>query len=259
MNFLTVFSETTEPFRKISLFLMKFKISSMKSLFSISIFFLFLICSNAQESTLQPPDYDLIENNVNNKDSQFYYPNLLSRFKTFDKTLTINDYHHLYYGFLFQKEYDPFYQFEKEKELNELLKDEPKPEKIPEIISLINESLQSFPIDLTNLFYLSYLYDSTGNTEMAEKISDSIIALINVISQTGDGKSCETGIHVIMMDDEYFLFDIWGIKSEGQSLINEDKQTCDLLKFKQPDGKEGGVYFEISKMWEKEAEIWNGK
>src|SRR5690606_25506794 len=50
-------------------------------------------------------DYSQIKQNIQNKNSAFYYPALLERFNAFDSTLTTKDYMHIYYGFAYQDAY----------------------------------------------------------------------------------------------------------------------------------------------------------
>ena len=81
-------------------------------------------------------DYPLIEKNINDPDSKFYYDKLLSRFKKWDTTLTFEDYVHLYYGYSCLPEYYPYQNSDFEKKYNEFMKMEPS--------SSINDSILKY-------------------------------------------------------------------------------------------------------------------
>ena len=70
-----------------------------------------MISVSAQDSTLyrpQVPDNDQILKDVLNGMSPYYYPVLFMRYMEGDTTLTLEDYRHLYYGYAWQPEYEPF-------------------------------------------------------------------------------------------------------------------------------------------------------
>jgi hypothetical protein len=76
------------------------------------LFIIFLLITigiaNSQELTFQKPDYDLIKKDIQDSSSAFYYPKIMSRLLVYDTTLTIEDYRHLYYGYIFQNDYKPY-------------------------------------------------------------------------------------------------------------------------------------------------------
>lgn len=70
--------------------------------------------------TVNVPDYQQIKKDINKKDSEFYYPELLRRFQEADTTLSFEQLRHFYYGTATRPEYNP-YQFDLSKALNEAL------------------------------------------------------------------------------------------------------------------------------------------
>jgi hypothetical protein len=59
----------------------------------------------------------LIQKNIENKNSEFYYPELLKRLKQNDTLLTGEQYRHLYFGYTFQKNYKPYKTYKKAEEM----------------------------------------------------------------------------------------------------------------------------------------------
>ena len=54
------------------------------------------------------PDYDYLKTVINDKSSPFYYPKLLKRFAAADTSLSIEELHCLYYGYVLQPDYNPY-------------------------------------------------------------------------------------------------------------------------------------------------------
>ena len=59
-----------------------------------------------------PPDYERLSKLVNDPQGPYYYPDLVRRFAQADTTLTLEQMHCLYYGYVFQKDYDPYIQMD---------------------------------------------------------------------------------------------------------------------------------------------------
>ena len=57
-----------------------------------------------QEHKMVTPDFVKIEAEIKNENSNFYYPKLFERYLKGDTTLTVEDYHYLYFGYSFQDE-----------------------------------------------------------------------------------------------------------------------------------------------------------
>lgn len=195
----------------------------------------------SQDFLFQIPDYKQIEKEVNDKESDFYYPVLMRRFKAYDTTLTNSQYRRLYFGYVFQKEYSPYSPFSKEDELRKYYSGEFDSSQYPKVIELLNEALDEFPLSLDAMGLLAYVYRLSGDTAMDDRIQANVGGLMSAIMGSGDGTKCETAFHVITVSDEYFLLNMLGVQSEEQSLIN----GCDFLKIKGEGFKIPGLYFDV--------------
>ncbi|MBQ2395013.1 MAG: DUF4919 domain-containing protein, partial [Alistipes sp.] len=58
-------------------------------------------------SFAQTPDNDRIKAEIENPQSQYFYPNLMARYELGDTTLTLDEFHYLYYGFAYSPKYNP--------------------------------------------------------------------------------------------------------------------------------------------------------
>ncbi len=198
------------------------------------------------EEVKEVPDYNAIKTEIEKKNSDSYYPKLLSRFREYDNTLTLKDYRNLYYGYVLQKNFDPYYVNPNEEKLQKYYSsDELNQKDYESFIRLANASLKENPFDLRILNFLAYVYHLKGDDDMAKKISNNFQNILQTIFSTGDGLQCETAFHVISVSHEYVLLNMLQLERDSQSLIGD----CDYLAFEK--GKYGvdGLYFNISKLY----------
>lgn len=146
-----------------------------------------------------PPDYEQIKKAISDPSSAYYYPNLLLRFKSYDPTLSGEDYKYLYYGYVFQKGYDPYMKSPYEKKVFSKKKHAQtfSEKDYQKKIDLVNKSLDIYPLDLRMLYHLCVLYNYKGDKDMVKKTYERVHQIILVIRSTGEGQDCESACHVI--------------------------------------------------------------
>lgn len=220
---------------------------NIKAFFSF-FFIALLSLVQAQKLEFKAPDYSLIQKNIQNKNSEFYYPTLLKRLKQNDTLLTGNQYRHLYFGYTFQKEYRPYKTGKKAEEVAKYYRGEGISEKdLSKGIQLFQDALDENPLDLRAMNYLAYLYHLTHDDDTAKKIAGSFHGLLGAILTSGDGLKCETGFHVISVTDEYVLLSRFQMETKSQS--NNGK--CDYQEFEKDKYKIPGFYFDVSRFYGK--------
>ncbi|OHX68392.1 DUF4919 domain-containing protein, partial [Flammeovirga pacifica] len=143
--------------------------------------------------------YDQIYLSISDESSDFYYPKLLERMFQLDTLLTDEEYHHLYYGYVFNESYDPYGETSQNDELEKLdnSEDEWTEEQMHRYISLANKSLVEFPIDLRLINMLAYCYKLNGQEEKCNQLSIIFHGFLRTIINSGDGVTSETAFHVI--------------------------------------------------------------
>lgn len=196
----------------------------------------------SQTKEYEAPDYKVIQKNIENKDSEFYYPKLMDKLKANDTLITNDQYKHLYFGYTFQKDYHPYKTSENEKKLNSYFqKKDLKKSDYAEIIKISNAALNDFPLNLRVMNFLAYIYHLDGNEAMAKKVSHNLYGLFGAIFSSGDGRDCTTGFHVITVSHEYVVMNILQLEIASQSLSGD----CDYLSLEKDKYKLSGVYFNI--------------
>lgn len=204
--------------------------------------------SFSQQKEYEAPNYKFIQKNIENKDSEFYYPKLMDKLKANDTLITNDQYRHLYFGYTFQKEYHPYKISENEKKLIPYFQSKDlKKSDYAEIIKISNASLKEFPLNLRVMNFLAYIYHLDGNEAMAKKVSHNFYGLFGAIFSSGDGRDCKTGFHVISVSHEYVVMNILQLETASQSLSGD----CDYLSLEKDKYKLPGVYFNITKLKEK--------
>lgn len=81
-----------------------------KFIFTIlaAIITLMALPSLAQKLEVKPVDFDTIKAATQDSKSKFFFPKLMKAFESNDTTMTFEEYRYLYYGYVFQEDYNPF-------------------------------------------------------------------------------------------------------------------------------------------------------
>jgi hypothetical protein len=223
----------------------------MKYILTLS-FLLIVYCNvHSQQLRYQKPDYDLINKEIQDSSSKFYYPKLMSRLVVFDTTLSEAEYRYLYYGYIFQKEYQPYWTSPDEENLTKFYRSDKIKEKDYDlIIKLASHSVKEFPFDLRQMNFLGYVYHLKGDEEMAKKVAYRFHGIFGAILSTGDGETCETGYHVISVSHEYVMLNYFHSQMKQQALEGD----CDYLELVKDERNIDGIYFNIKQLFEKNSE-----
>lgn len=209
----------------------------------------------AQDISFVKPDYNLIKKEIQDSSSSFYYPKLISRLKTYDTTLTKDEFRHLYYGYIFDKNYEPYWRSDNEKELLKYYRGEKMNEKdYDKVIELATKSIDEFPFDLRPMNFLGYIYHLKGDEAMARKTARRFHGTMSAILSSGDGKTCETGFHVISTSHEYVILNMFQFQLKSQSVDGEG--NCDYMALNKDQRNIEGIYFNIKKLFEKNKETF---
>ncbi|MGV8947580.1 MAG: DUF4919 domain-containing protein [Lutibacter sp.] len=215
-------------------------------------FLMIVLCNvNSQQLPPQKPNYDLINREIQDSSSNFYYPKLMSRLLAFDTTLSKGDYRHLYYGYIFQKEYQPYWTSPDEENLVKFYRSKKVSEKDYDlIIKLASHSISEFPFDLRQINYMGYIYHLKGDEEMAKRVIYRFHGILDAIMSSGDGKTCETGFHVISVSHEYVMLNMFQFQMKQQALIGD----CDYMDLVKNERNIDGIYFNIKQLFDKNLE-----
>ena len=218
-----------------------------KSLF-ILLFSFCVLFSKAKENSYVSPDYSLIKKLTKDKNSEYYYPLLFSRYQKMDTTLKANDYKMLYYGYFFQSNYieqgsSAFYN----DSIRQIMhKDQLTQTEWKKLIYLVNNYMQTAPFDLQKVKLLFVAYHNINDEYNASLYRTRLEMLIKTILATGDGKTEKSAFHVLQVGDEYAIVSILGFDFTGEEVTTENK--CDFLRVANNMDGLKGIYFDVNQI-----------
>lgn len=168
-------------------------------------------------------NFSKIRSEIQDPNSQYYYPSLLKRIWADDTTLELKHYKRLYYGSVFQDYYHPYGASDAKKEFSQIYSDK----KHKEAISKGKEVLSENPVDIEVTLKMIYSYLELKDTAAAKIYGHKYFGFLDVIYSSGDGQTPQTAFVVISVDDEYRIVGDLGLNVRAQMLIDD----CDLLIF----------------------------
>lgn len=91
--------------------------------------------------------------------------------------------------------------------------------------------------------FLAVSCEMTGDAACMQREEQIAASLMRSVTDTGDGKTCNTGWEVISIDEEYYILGAIEAQKKGQRLVR-DKHTCDEIQA-EFNGKNVTFYFNI--------------
>lgn len=211
----------------------------------LTLLFLLIVGSSfSQMGSAGKPDYKAIEKAIAKKKSPYYYKNLFKRYLKGDSTMTMEEERHLYYGFTFQDEYNPYGRSEYEDSLQSFFsKDTLMHEDYLKLITVTNKIIENNPFNIGALSYRTYAYKVTDQEEEYLRSRTQMYLILRVILTSGDGMSEETAFYVISVPDEYEVLSALEYSFSGsQTLVGQ----CDYLTIVENTEDIEGLYFNVS-------------
>lgn len=132
-------------------------------------------------------DFENILKESKNKNSDFYYENLLVRYEKADTLLTDKQVLSLLIGYTDNKFYKPYSDLNFGRNLYKLNDEEKFDEAIKDGLVFI----KNHPFDLKSLFELSYAYYKKGNQPLADSYQIKAVLIFKAMMFSGDGKSID--------------------------------------------------------------------
>ncbi len=224
---------------------------------SLAVLLVFDSCSTSKKTTTRKgdanitanaPDYKRIEKEINMKESEFYYPELLRRFQAADTTLSLEQIRHFYYGTATRSEYDPYKMAKIDALRQAFEKDTPSKEDWEKAANEIDKELETDPTNIRFHLYKYIIYSNLYGPE-SEKTFDAhnqVVMLLSAVTSTGDGSSKEKAFHVISVADEYGILEIFGLSPTMQSLVEDKGQSYDVMDLQENKYGLKSMYFNIT-------------
>ena len=205
--------------------------------------------SISQYSEFLVPNYEWLGRTINDPSSPFYYPSLLKRFAEADTSLTIEEIHSLYYGYVLQKDYSPYLHLEEEDQAREILNQDKVTKKDAEkAIKLLDKAVEKAPMHLRLYMYLHYARTLVYGEDSKPVNDDAFryVALISAIAASGDGSDYESAFHVAIVAHSYNFMNYYGFKPTGQSLQSNKGQQFDVFPLEENEFDYDELYVNVT-------------
>jgi hypothetical protein len=198
----------------------------------------------SQNSRHIAPDFEAIKAEIEDEESDMYYPVLLERFEDGDTSMTLDETRHFYFGYRFQEDYRPYGRPSKMDALMKVVKQKNHKKKhFKKIVSYASQVLKEEPLNINAMSYKLYALRKTNQPERYVQLFSQMRIVFDAISSTGDGLTKETAYHVVYVAHEYNMLDYLEYDFGGkQSLV----YPCDLLNLAANDDGIEALYFDVS-------------
>ncbi|MDE6109725.1 MAG: DUF4919 domain-containing protein [Muribaculaceae bacterium] len=200
-------------------------------------------------AALGKPDLEAIRAASIDEHSQFYYPTLMRAFLRNDTSMTSTEYQYLYYGTLFQEDFDPYRQPAHPEQLEALAplfaKDNLTRAERQRILDYAIEAVDDDPMNLRQINNRIYGYEQKGNTNLARIWQNKLNHLLLVIAASGTGADKENAWIVVSPQHEYDVLNFKGLKATGH---NFEPPYYDYIEVEHSDKQPAGYYFNIEEL-----------
>lgn len=197
---------------------------------------------------VRPVDFKKIKDITLDPKARFFYPNLMRDFMSNDTTMNFEAYRDLYYGFIFQEDYDPFRKSEYSTKVEQLYyKQTLSRAECDSIEKYAELSLADNMFDFDQMKYHIYALRQKKKYARADVRQFRLDRLIAAIMSSGKGTEQEPWV-VIFPEHEYNIVNYLGyIAREHQDLAGG--MECVVARKKPDDpSTEKRFYFDVSWM-----------
>ena len=220
----------------------------MKSLLLFGMGMFLLFYSYGQQ--ISNINFAEIEEQTLDSSSSFFYPKLVARLASFDTTLSLEDFTHLYFGNVYTEAYNPYGESEYHEDFLQAYREG----RFKEAITFGKKILAENPVNIKITLRMAVCYHSIDQLDTAKLYGFQYAHFLLSILSSGDGASTETAFVVIKIADEYTLMDDMGLTATSQSLISDptngptDLMTISKKGQKKRKGKKKikALYFNVS-------------
>lgn len=205
-----------------------------------------LLCTSISSWGISPPDMEAVRDSISNPSSPLYYDRLFDRYSKSDSTLTLNDYHYLYYGYADQIEYMPLLDNSARGELEEIMSGQmtATEEDYRRAISLCTKLLEIEPFNPRDLNALAYLYAMTGNEEGAAEQMHKLQMIVTTIKNTGTGLTESSPWWITYFPHAEDILALEGLEHNKAVVLSKSIEFIPIVKT--PSRKDKGYYFNFS-------------
>ena len=196
----------------------------------------------------QAPDNDKIETEIHDASSAYYYPNLMARYRQGDPALITQEYRHLYYGYMFQSDYNPHISLPEGDSIVMIILREPdlQLEDYRNLIRYGTKIMETDPFNPRILNIMTYAYGVVGDTENELKSASRFNGVVDAILSSGDGDVERSPWHILYFSHGEDVLDYLGVHYRKPMVVS---RTTEYFPLEKRDGRTRGYYFDYSRVY----------
>lgn len=207
--------------------------------------------SSKRQVTVVRPDLEAIRVATLDPSSPMYFPKLMKKFNRNDTTMTSDEFRHLYLGYMFQEDYDPYrespYSSVTDSYRN---KTSHTKEEIDTIRKYAELTLLDNPFDLRQMSFLVHVLKERRKDMSAKIWEYRLEHLLGAIKSTGTGENEENAWFVIYPAHEYDMVQLMGYHAVDADfiepgfdylIVEPEEETLRRLR----DKVQKGFYFDV--------------
>ncbi len=205
---------------------------------------------------LRVPDEEDVLARTIDQNSKWYYPELMMRYVGGDTTLTVEDYHYLYYGYAYDANYRPLDNIPDNSEVLELLRGVGEQGATRSQAQLLLEAAKDVmlvdPFSPSNINVMTFAYGILGDT-LNERISaDRFNKIVATIEASGTGLKENSPMHVLRHEHVNDL-----LLSKGLHIVNRTVRSTKVEYVQvQRNGRNAkGYFFNFERIYWKRPEM----
>lgn len=223
------------------------KVLILATMFVTCVTAVFAASTKEKKIKIEKPDMAQIEQMVNDPDSKYYYPKLMAKYERRDTSMQHDEYRLLYYGFMFQEDFDPYRRSDYSDIVDDLYyRSEHSRSECDSIIKYAELSLRDNPFDLQQINFLIYALREKKKNHLANIWQYRLNHLIQAIVSSGTGLDKDNAWYVINPRHEYNIINFKGYVADSQEFIPPYYDYITIEK--KTDKDPAGFYFNIKNL-----------
>ena len=206
--------------------------------------------AKSRKIVVQKPDLEEIRKTTLDPQSPYYFPKLMRKYEVNDTTMTNDEFRHLYLGYMFQEDYDP-YRLSPYAGITDELRSKPTHTRaeIDTITKYAQLALADNPFDLRQMSFLIHVLKERRKDMRAKIWEYRLEHLLGAIKSTGTGEDQQNAWYVIYPVHEYDMVQLLGYEATDAAFIEPgyDYLTVrpDETDKRKRDKSAQGFYFDV--------------
>ncbi|MDE6523108.1 MAG: DUF4919 domain-containing protein [Muribaculaceae bacterium] len=207
--------------------------------------------TSKRQVTVERPDLEAIRVATLDPSNPMYFPKLMKKFNRNDTTMNAEEFRHLYLGYMFQEDYDP-YRESPYSSVTDAYRNKTShtKEEIDTIRKYAELTLLDNPFDLRQMSFLVHVLKERRKDMSAKIWEYRLEHLLGAIKSTGTGESEENAWFVIYPAHEYDMVQLMGYHAVDAEfiepgfdylMVEPEEETARRLR----DKVQKGFYFDV--------------